>query len=102
MMKGMDPKVQKKAAIAMLRALADDPEGILADAKLISITIMKELPDELQPHEDHEDDEEEEEEEEIKIKKKKVVKNDDPDTDNRPPWLKKKEIEVEEEEEEED
>jgi len=97
MMKGMDPKVQKKAAIAMLRALADDPEGILADAKLISITIMKELPDELQPHED---DDEEEEEEEIKIKKKVVKKDDDPDTDDRPPWLKKKEIEVEEEEEE--
>ena len=94
MMKGMYPKVQKKAAIAMLRALADDPEGILADAKLISITIMKELPDELQPHE-----EEEEEEEEIKVKKKVVKKDDDPDTDDRPPWLKKKEIEVEEEEE---
>jgi hypothetical protein len=94
MMKGMDPKVQKKAAIAMLRALADDPEGVLADAKLISITIMKELPDELQPHE-----EEEEEEEEIKVKKKVVKKDDDPDTDDRPPWLKKKEIEVEEEEE---
>jgi len=95
MMKGMDPKVQKKAAIKLLRALAADPDKVLADAAMISITIMKDLPDELRPH-----DEEEEEEEEIKVKKKVIKKDDDPDTDDRPPWLKKKEIEVEEEEEE--
>jgi len=91
----MKEEIQKKAAIKLLQALAKDPEGILADAKMISFTILKEIPEGLK-HDDHD----EEEEEEVEVKEKKTVKkDDDPDTDNRPPWLKKKEIEVEEEEE---
>jgi len=93
----MKEEIQKKAAIKLLQALAKDPEGILADAKMISFTILKEIPEGLK-HDDHDGDEEEEEEVEVK-EKKTVKKDDDPDTDNRPPWLKKKEIEVEEEEE---
>ena len=91
----MKEEIQKKAAIKLLQALAKDPEGILADAKMISFTILKEIPEGLK-HDDHDEDEEEE----VEVKEKKTVKkDDDPDTDNRPPWLKKKEIEVEEEEE---
>lgn len=86
----MKDDVQKKAAMKLLKALAKDPEGILADAKMISFTILKDVPEELQEKLEHAKEEDEEEEAPEK----------DDDKDDRPPWLKKAEEKAEQEEEE--
>ena len=96
-------ELTRKAPQAILETMGKDPGSLLKDAEMITITILKDLHDELKPKKKVKEKVEVEEEEEVEEtsaeKSPKEKKGDD--VDDRPPWLKKKEkVEVEEEEEE--